>query len=177
MPLSLILEKGTEDRPEYLSIPETIDTVLIIYHNQLKYGIEVTKEYEPDLPAILGVPDQLSQVWTNIVSNAIQATQGKGALHIRVVREGEEIVASFTDSGPGIPKEIQDKIFEAFFTTKPAGEGTGLGLDISRRIVEKHGGRIYFESEPGKTTFFVRIPIKTPFEATDTNQETLQSTQ
>ncbi len=169
--------KGAEERPEYLSISETIDTVLIIYHNQLKYGIEVTREYESDLPAILGVPDQLSQVWTNIVSNAIQAMQGKGSLHIRVVREGEEIVASFTDSGPGIPKEIQDKIFEAFFTTKPAGEGTGLGLDISRRIIEKHGGRIYFESEPGKTTFFVRIPVKTPFEATATAQENLQSTQ
>jgi len=169
--------KGAEDKPEYVNIPETIDTVLIIYHNQLKYGIEVTKEYEPDLPAILGVPDQLSQVWTNIISNAIQAMQGKGSLHIRVWREANDIIASFTDSGPGIPKEIQDKIFEAFFTTKPAGEGTGLGLDISRRIVEKHGGRIYFESEPGKTTFYVRIPVKTPFESVVTTQQTTQPTQ
>ncbi|GIV23390.1 MAG: ATP-binding protein [Bacteroidia bacterium] len=169
--------KGTEEKPEYLSVPDTIDTVLIIYHNQLKYGIEVTKEYESDLPQILGVPDQLSQVWTNIISNAIQAMQGKGSLHIRVWREGDDIIASFTDSGPGIPKEIQDKIFEAFFTTKPAGEGTGLGLDISRRIVEKHGGRIYFESEPGKTTFYVRLPIKTPFESVISSKETLQQTQ
>lgn len=168
--------KGVEDRPEYLNIAETVDTVLIIYHNQLKYGIEVTKEYEPDLPQILGLPDQLAQVWTNIISNAIHAMQGKGSLHIRIWREGEEIITSFTDSGPGIPKEIQDKIFEAFFTTKPAGEGTGLGLDISRRIVEKHGGRIYFESEPGRTTFFVRLPIKTPFEATVVKQQTVQST-
>ncbi|GIV24726.1 MAG: hypothetical protein KatS3mg026_0418 [Bacteroidia bacterium] len=169
--------KGAEDKPEYVNISDTIDTVLIIYHNQLKYGIEVTKEYEPDLPAILGVPDQLSQVWTNIISNAIQAMQGKGSLHIRVWREGDDIIASFTDSGPGIPKEIQDKIFEAFFTTKPAGEGTGLGLDISRRIVEKHGGRIYFESEPGKTTFYVRIPVKTPFESVVHAQQTTQPTQ
>lgn len=169
--------KGAEDKPEYVNIPETIDTVLIIYHNQLKYGIEVTKEYEPDLPAILGLPDQLSQVWTNILSNAIQAMQGKGFLHIRVWREENDILASFTDSGPGIPKEIQDKIFEAFFTTKSAGEGTGLGLDISRRIVEKHGGRIYFESEPGKTTFYVRIPVKTPFESVVAAQQTAQSTQ
>ncbi|MDW8134216.1 MAG: ATP-binding protein, partial [Bacteroidia bacterium] len=169
--------KGTEDKPEYLNVAETIDTVLIIYHNQLKYGIEVTKEYEPDLPAILGLPDQLSQVWTNIISNAIHAMQGKGSLRIRLWREGDEIVASFTDSGPGIPKEIQHKIFEAFFTTKPAGEGTGLGLDISRKIVEKHGGRIYFESEPGNTTFYVRLPIKTPYEAVATSRETVQQIQ
>lgn len=169
--------KTSEERPEYMQVPETIDTVLIIYHNQLKYGIEVTKEYEPDLPAILGLPDQLSQVWTNIISNAIHAMQGKGSLHIRVRREGDEIVASFTDSGPGIPKEIQDKIFEAFFTTKPAGEGTGLGLDISRRIVEKHGGKISFESEPGKTTFYVRLPVHTPYEASVNVQQTIQQTQ
>ncbi|MCS7162719.1 MAG: HAMP domain-containing histidine kinase [Bacteroidia bacterium] len=168
--------KGTEERPEYTNIVETIETVLIIYHNQLKYGIEVTKEYEPDLPAILGLPDQLSQVWTNIISNAIHAMQGKGSLKIKVWREGSDIVASFTDSGPGIPKEIQHRIFEAFFTTKPAGEGTGLGLDISRKIVEKHGGRIYFESEPGKTTFYVRIPVKTPFEAVAVSQPAVQST-
>ncbi|MCX8113170.1 MAG: ATP-binding protein [Bacteroidia bacterium] len=167
--------KGVEDRPEYVNVPETIDTVLIIYHNQLKYGVEVTKEYAPDLPQILGLPDQLAQVWTNILSNAIQAMQGKGTLHIRVIQEGDSIIASFTDSGPGIPKEIQDKIFDAFFTTKPAGEGTGLGLDISRRIVEKHGGKIYFESEPGKTTFYVRLPIKTPFEATTITKQTVQS--
>jgi signal transduction histidine kinase len=168
--------KSVEEKPEYMQIPETIDTVLIIYHNQLKYGIEVTKDYEPDLPAILGLPDQIAQVWTNIISNAIQAMQGKGSLHIRVWREGDDIIASFTDSGPGIPKEIQDKIFEAFFTTKPAGEGTGLGLDISRKIVEKHGGKIYFESEPGKTTFYVRLPIRTPYEAT-ANVQTLQQIQ
>jgi two-component system NtrC family sensor kinase len=168
--------KSVEEKPEYMQIPETIDTVLIIYHNQLKYGIEVTKDYEPDLPAILGLPDQIAQVWTNIISNAIQAMQGKGSLHIRVWREGDDIIASFTDSGPGIPKEIQDKIFEAFFTTKPAGEGTGLGLDISRKIVEKHGGKIYFESEPGKTTFYVRLPIRTPYEAT-ANVQTLQQLQ
>jgi signal transduction histidine kinase len=168
--------KGVEEKPEYMQIPETIDTVLIIYHNQLKYGIEVTKDYEPDLPAILGLPDQIAQVWTNIISNAIQAMQGKGSLHIRVWREGDDIIASFTDSGPGIPKEIQDKIFEAFFTTKPAGEGTGLGLDISRKIVEKHGGKIYFESEPGKTTFYVRLPIRTPYEAT-ANVQILQQIQ
>jgi two-component system NtrC family sensor kinase len=168
--------KSVEEKPEYMQIPETIDTVLIIYHNQLKYGIEVTKEYEPDLPAILGLPDQIAQVWTNIISNAIQAMQGKGSLHVRVWREGDDIIASFTDSGPGIPKEIQDKIFEAFFTTKPAGEGTGLGLDISRKIVEKHGGKIYFESEPGKTTFYVRLPIRTPFEASAAAQ-TLQQLQ
>ncbi len=167
--------KGVEEKPEYMQVTDTIDTVLIIYHNQLKYGIEVTKEYAPDLPAVLGLPDQISQVWTNIISNAIQAMQGQGSMHIRVWREGEDIICGFTDSGPGIPKEIQDKIFEAFFTTKPAGEGTGLGLDISRRIVEKHGGRIYFESEPGKTTFFVRIPVRTPYE--NTAVQTLQQTQ
>jgi len=141
------------------NIEDNIETVLTIYHNQLKHGIELEKHYAPDLPQILAYPDELNQVWTNIIHNAIQAMEGKGKLKIEAAREGEHVVVKITDSGPGIPDEIKDKIFEPFFTTKGQGEGSGLGLDICRKIVQKHGGEITFDSEPGRTTFIVKLPI------------------
>ncbi|MGQ9862982.1 MAG: ATP-binding protein [Bacteroidia bacterium] len=173
--LKTYARKGEEDKPTYFSVPETVDTVLIVYHNQLKHGIEVTRDYDRDLPQILGLPDQLSQVWTNIISNAIHAMQGKGNLDIAVKKEGDKIRVSITDSGPGIPPEIMNKIFEPFFTTKPAGEGTGMGLDISRQIIQRHGGRIWAESVPGKTTFHVEVPIQTPFDPSKATISTEQA--
>ncbi len=91
--------------------------------------------------------------------NAIQAMEGKGKLEILVSERDNHVVVQFTDSGCGIPPEIQGRIFEPFFTTKPTGEGSGLGLDIVNKIVEKHEGRIECESQPGKTTFRVWLPI------------------
>ncbi len=152
-------------------ISEGLEVVLTLYQNQLKHGIEVVKHYA-DAPAILCHPDELNQVWTNLIHNAIQAMQGKGTLAItegrRQKAEGgeEEVgksggweVVQITDSGPGIPDEIKDRIFEPFFTTKAAGEGSGLGLDICRKIIDKHQGRIEVESQPGETTFSVWLPI------------------
>ena len=138
-------------------IVEGIDVVLTLYHNQLKHGIEVSKEYA-DIPPMLCYPDELNQVWTNLVHNAIQAMRGKGSLTIRVTEDRESVLVQCTDSGEGIPEEIQTRIFEPFFTTKSSGEGSGLGLDICRRIVEKHHGRIGVESQPGRTTFSVWLP-------------------
>jgi signal transduction histidine kinase len=92
------------------------------------------------------------------MNNALQAMEYRGTLEIETRREGGEIVVSFTDSGAGIPEEIRPKIFTPFFTTKPPGEGTGIGLDICKRIVERHGGSIGFDSRPGRTTFWVRLP-------------------
>ena len=130
-------------------------------YNQLKHGVEVRKQYADNVPDILCYPDELIQVWTNLIHNALQAMADKGVLTIKVVREANDIVISITDNGPGIREEIRDRIFEPFFTTKPAGEGSGLGLDICRRIVERHDGQITVESEPGRTTFTVRLQIKT----------------
>ncbi|MDY7016226.1 MAG: ATP-binding protein, partial [Cyanobacteriota bacterium] len=107
-------------------------------------------------------PDELVQVWTNLIHNGIQAMEGKGTLEIGIEQRDRNLVVEVTDSGCGIPPEIQDKIFQPFFTTKSAGEGSGLGLDIARKIIEKHQGTIAFSSVPGKTTFTVALPIQQP---------------
>ncbi|WP_299484946.1 ATP-binding protein [Acaryochloris sp. IP29b_bin.137] len=141
------------------AIPETVETVLTLYHNQLKQGIELTKEFDP-VPEILCYPEELAQVWTNLLHNAMQAMDYKGQIAIAIRQDPHHIVVSITDSGSGIPPEIQEKIFSPFFTTKPAGEGSGLGLDIVRKIVDKHQGRVECESQPGHTRFEVWLPIE-----------------
>ncbi|NJO93329.1 MAG: GHKL domain-containing protein [Hydrococcus sp. RM1_1_31] len=98
------------------------------------------------------------QVWTNLIHNAIQAIEGQGRLDVKVGLRENDIVVELTDSGCGIFPEIQDKIFQPFFTTKPTGEGSGLGLDIVKKILEKHQGTINFVSFPGQTTFTVVLP-------------------
>jgi two-component system, NtrC family, sensor kinase len=144
----------------YGEITEGIDTVLTLYSNQLKQHVTVIKNYEDYLPSILCYPDELNQVWTNIIHNALQAMEYRGTLTIEVKQQDGKIKASFTDSGKGIPPEIMPKIFQPFFTTKPAGEGSGLGLDIVQKIIDKHGGKIEVESVPGKTTFTISLPLK-----------------
>jgi len=138
-------------------LPETVETVLELYHNQLKKGVEVARNYQ-FLPPIWCYPDELMQVWTNLIHNAIQAMDGKGKLEIVVREQDNYVIVQVTDSGCGIPPEIQERIFEPFFTTKPLGEGSGLGLDIVKKIVNKHEGRIEVESVPGETTFRVWLP-------------------
>lgn len=144
---------------EIIQVSENINTILTLYHNQIKQGIEVIKEYE-DLPAIPAYPDELSQVWTNLLQNAIQAMDGQGCLTIRIFKLEARIWIEFEDKGPGISPEIQDKIFDPFFTTKPRGEGSGLGLYIVQQIVEKHQGEITFHTKKGAgTTFKVGLPL------------------
>jgi len=140
------------------NLTEGIDTVLTLYENQLKHGIEVVRNYEI-LPPVSCYPDELNQVWTNIVHNAVQAMEGRGSLEIAVRRKDDKAVVTLTDSGRGVPAEIRERIFEPFFTTKPPGEGCGLGLGIVRKIIEKHGGEIAVESEPGRTSFSVHLPL------------------
>lgn len=140
------------------NIIEGIETVLTLYHNQLKHNIKVVKHYAP-LPSILCYADELNQVWTNLIHNALQAMDFKGTLTIEVSQQDNQVFIGITDSGKGIVPEIKDKIFQPFFTTKRPGEGSGLGLDIVRKIVEKHDGNITVASQPGKTTFIVSIPI------------------
>lgn len=140
-------------------LAEGIETVLTIYQNQIKHGTELVRRFE-DVPPVRCLPDELNQVWTNLVHNALQAMDHKGTLTVGLRREGDDVLVSVGDTGVGIPEEIRERIFDAFFTTKPAGEGTGLGLDIVRKIVEKHQGRIELDSEVGVgTTFTVRLPI------------------
>jgi signal transduction histidine kinase len=155
-----------------ISVAETIDNVLILFNNIIKQGIEINKHYD-DVPPVSANPDELQQVWTNIIQNAFQAMKFQGHLDINIDHQTtqeigrskfdklqEFVVISITDDGPGIPESIQPNLFEAFVTTKASGVGSGLGLHISQKIVRDHGGEITFESEPGKTTFMVWLPVK-----------------
>jgi PAS domain S-box-containing protein len=149
-------EQSGEQTPANLA--ENIETILTLYQNQLKHGVEVVKNYA-EIPLIMCYPDELNQVWTNLIHNALQAMNNRGKLTIDLQALDRQVKISITDSGSGIPEEIKAKIFDPFFTTKPRGEGSGLGLDIVRKIVNKHQGKIEFESIPGKTTFNVFLPV------------------
>jgi signal transduction histidine kinase len=141
------------------NIVEGIETVLTLYQSQLKQGVEVIRNYDNFLPSILCYSDELNQVWTNLIHNALQAMENRGTLTIEVRSQQEQLIISITDNGKGIPPEIQPKIFEPFFTTKPAGEGSGLGLEIVKKIIQKHDGKIEVNSVPQKTTFTIFLPI------------------
>ncbi|MCC5946637.1 MAG: GHKL domain-containing protein [Bernardetiaceae bacterium] len=144
---------------EKASLIDSIETTLMLYNNQLKQGIEVIRAFEP-LPAYKCFIDELSQVWTNLIHNAIQAMKDEGTLTISAKQTENSILIAIKDTGNGIPEDIQDQIFEPFFTTKKVGEGSGLGLDISKRIIRKHEGNIWFETKEGVgTTFFIELPL------------------
>lgn len=143
------------------NITEGIETVLTLYQNNLKHGVEVQRNFQK-IPPVMCYVDQLNQVWTNLIHNALQAMDNQGTLTLDIVQEGNDIKVSVTDSGKGIGPEVMPKIFAPFFTTKPPGEGSGLGLDIVRKIVDKHRGKIEVESVPGKTTFTVVLPVNLP---------------
>jgi signal transduction histidine kinase len=139
-------------------LKEGLETVLTIYHNQIKRNTALVTEYEA-LEEIYCFPDELNQVWTNLVHNALQAMDYSGTLTVRLKRIGDYQMVAIQDDGQGIPEDILGKIFTPFFTTKKAGEGSGLGLDIVKKIVDKHKGRIEVASAVGKgTTFSVFIP-------------------
>ncbi|AAS68753.1 ATP-binding protein [Leptospira interrogans] len=140
------------------NIIEGMETTLIILNNQIKYGIDVIKNFQ-EIPLVICNPDELNQVWTNLIQNSIQALKGKGKIEISVFPWNGYVVVEIEDNGPGIPAKIQDRIWDPFFTTKDQGEGTGLGLGIVKGIVEKHKGKITLNSNPGKTVFRVELPI------------------
>ncbi|WP_082285488.1 sensor histidine kinase [Leptospira noguchii] len=140
------------------NIIEGMETTLIILNNQIKYGIEVIKNFQ-EIPLVICNPDELNQVWTNLIQNSIQALKGKGKIGISVFPWNDYVVVEIEDNGPGIPVKIQDRVWDPFFTTKDQGEGTGLGLGIVKGIVEKHKGKITLNSNPGRTIFRVELPI------------------
>jgi signal transduction histidine kinase len=136
-----------------------LDTTLtILKHKLKKKDVAVSREYG-EVPLVPAFGGELNQVWTNLLDNAIDAVPKGGHIKIRSVREGDQAMVEIADDGPGIAPENRSKIFEPFFTTKEVGEGTGLGLDTTFRIVRDHRGDIRFDSEPGQTRFRVYLPL------------------
>jgi signal transduction histidine kinase len=154
------LDKGSF---EEIDVHEGVDSTLVMFSYKLKKGIKLVKDYDRSLPKISAQPGELNQVWTNLIHNAIDAMGGDGTLTITTARDGDCILVEIGDTGPGVPPSIQRRIFEPFFTTKDVGHGTGLGLDISYRIVvRRHHGDIRLDSRPGDTRFQVRLPVNQP---------------
>ncbi len=148
---------------QQVDVHEGLDNTLVILRHKLKSGITVVRDYAPDLPRIEAYASELNQVWTNLIDNAADAMKGQGQLTLRTYRRDDRVVVEITDDGPGIPLEIQTRIFDLFFTTKPTGSGTGLGLHIAyNSVVHKHRGQITLTSHPGATTFQVVLPIQLP---------------
>ena len=145
---------------------DTLETSLILYGNKIKHGIELITELN-DVDSIICYPHELCQVWTNIIHNAIQAMDNSGTLKISLKQNQDNIEINISDTGPGIPLEIQDKIFDPLFTTKKQGEGTGLGLDIAKKIIEKHNGTIKVSSKPGEgAAFIISLPVANSIDST-----------
>ena len=142
-----------------VDLHEGLDNTLVMLRSKLKTGINVRREYAPDLPRIQAYGSELNQVWTNLIDNAIDAMDGRGELTLHTWQEDDWVVVEIQDTGAGIPEEIQNKLFSPFFTTKPVGKGAGLGLNISYNIILKHGGEIKVYSVPGKTCFTVYLPV------------------
>ncbi|MBI3915298.1 MAG: cyclic nucleotide-binding domain-containing protein [Chloroflexi bacterium] len=143
-----------------IDLHEGIENTLVILRHKLKNGITVTRQYAPALPRIEAYGSELNQVWTNLIDNAVDAMQSKGELALSTRLNEGNIVVEICDNGPGIPPEIQARVFEPFFTTKAPGVGTGLGLNITYNIIQKHHGKVELESQPGKTCFRVSLPLK-----------------
>ncbi|CAM3330198.1 ATP-binding protein [Tsukamurella hominis] len=149
---------------QVLDVRELLDSTVVMLSRKLgQADVTVVRDYDPDLPDIQGYGAELNQVWTNLIDNAVQAMDGHGTLTLRAHRKEDSVVVEVADTGSGIPADVLPRIFEPFFTTKGVGEGTGLGLDISWRIVvNKHQGDLAVRSEPGNTVFTVELPIAGP---------------
>jgi signal transduction histidine kinase len=150
------------DRSALQTVPvaEGIDSTLTMLDHLLA-DVEVERDVADDLPLVEVYSGELNQVWTNLVTNAVDAMDGRGTLRVAARVDGDAVLVEITDNGPGMSASVLERAFEPFFTTKDVGKGTGLGLDITRRIVvERHGGEIDFATSPRGTTARVRIPVR-----------------
>ena len=144
-----------------IDVVDGLDSTLVMLGHKLGNRVTVVREYGADVPRIQAFAGELNQVWTNLIDNAVDAMDGTGRLRVATWVEGDSVVVEIGDSGPGMPPHVASRAFEAFYTTKDVGKGTGLGLDIARRIVvERHGGTITIDSRPGETVLQVRIPVR-----------------
>jgi signal transduction histidine kinase len=151
---------------DHASAPEPVDvgkgltdTLAVLGAKARGKAAALTVEVAADLPRVNGFGGELNQVWANLIDNALDAVGEGGRVTVTAAHEGGSVVVRVMDDGPGIPPDVKSRIFDPFFTTKPVGKGTGLGLDIARRLVERHAGLIAVTSEPGKTEFRVTLPV------------------
>jgi len=142
-----------------VDLAAALDNTLTMLNSRMN-GITVERCYEPDMPLVNAYGSELSQVWTALIENALDAMEGHGTLRIKISRNGEMALVEVWDTGHGIAPELSSRIFEPFFTTKAVGVGLGLGLDTAQRIVARHRGFITMESKPGATCFQVRLPLE-----------------
>jgi len=144
-----------------INVTDGLESTLVMLKHKVGDGVMVVRDYGSGVPQIEAYPGELNQVWTNLIDNAIDAMDGAGTLRLATRVEGDEVVIEVGDTGPGMPQAVAARAFEAFYTTKGAGKGTGLGLDIAQRIVvQRHGGTISIDSRPGETVLRVRIPAR-----------------
>ncbi len=144
-------------------LAEGLESTLVMLAHKLQGGVTVVRDYGKDVPRIEAIAGELNQVWTHLIDNAIDVMRGTGTLRVSTRVQENGVVVEIGDTGPGMPKEVQAHAFEPFYTTKEVGQGTGLGLDISRRIiVERHGGEIRIDSRPDETVLRVRLPLRPP---------------
>jgi len=151
------------DRAPYqtVDVHDLLKSTLVMLGGKFGDGVTLVKDFDRSLPPISVYAAELNQVWTNLIDNAVQAMDGHGTLTVRTGRDDDRLLVEIADTGPGVPEEIRSRIFEPFFTTKAVGEGTGLGLDISWRIVvRRHHGDLRVLSEPGNTRFQVLLPFE-----------------
>jgi signal transduction histidine kinase len=135
------------------------DTRTVLASRARAKSVRFTLDVAPDVPRVEAVGGELNQVWANLIENALDAVAPGGEVAVTVEREGNDVVVKVVDDGPGIPPEIRSRVFEPFFTTKAVGQGTGLGLDIARRLVLQSRGSIDVQSRPGRTEFRVSLPV------------------
>jgi signal transduction histidine kinase len=138
------------------------NTVTVLNAKAREKSAAVTIDVPADLPQVRGFVGELNQIWANLIDNALDAVPQSGRVDVTARRERQRVVVRIIDNGPGIPADIRDRVFEPFFTTKPVGKGTGLGLDIVRRLVNHNDGDIELETTPGRTEFRVSVPLADP---------------
>jgi signal transduction histidine kinase len=152
------LDRGAR---QIIDVHEGLEDTLRLFSCKVKRAIEIRRNYDRSIPKILAYGSELNQVWTNLIDNAIDAMNEAGVLEIVTINHRDRIEVQIIDSGAGIPEEIKSRIFEPFFTTKTVGKGSGLGLELVRRIIEnRHQGTISVDSQLGKTQFTVCLPKK-----------------
>lgn len=152
------MDKGTDK--EVIELQKVLkSTVTMLNHKAKQKRVDIELKIPADLPEFSGYVSELNQVWTNLLDNAIDAVEENGKIEVSAKAKNKNLYLIFKDNGKGIPEDVVSKIFDPFFTTKDVGEGTGLGLDVVHKIIEKHGATIEVESKPGETIFELCFPL------------------